>query len=80
LKRLWDGYENLELHAASDKLQTEDPELEARCVQLIADLTIHERRFQPQVLANMFEMVPLINSMKDKTIGFCALGKNFQLL
>jgi cysteinyl-tRNA synthetase len=84
LKRLWEAYENLDkLEAASDKLQAEDEELEAKCVKLIAEFDefMNDDFNTAKVLANIFELVPVINSMKDKTIAVSALSKKtFELL
>jgi cysteinyl-tRNA synthetase len=86
LKRLWDGYENLEkLLSMSGQLQTGagDAELEARVLKLISEFDefMNDDFNTAKVLANMFELVPLINSMKDKTIPVSALSKStFDLL
>lgn len=86
LKRLWEAYENLgKLGVASTELREEagDPELEARCSKLIAEFDefMNDDFNTAKVLANMFELVPVINSMKDKTIPVSALSKNtFELL
>jgi cysteinyl-tRNA synthetase len=86
LKRLWEGYENLgKLRALSSELRETpgDPELEARSSKLIAeyDEFMNDDFSTAKVLANMFELVPVINSMKDKTIPVSALStKTFELL
>jgi cysteinyl-tRNA synthetase len=86
LKRLWDGYENLErLQSMSGQLQAEagDAELEARVLKLIAEFDefMNDDFNTAKVLANMFELVPVINSMKDKTIPVSALSHStFELL
>jgi cysteinyl-tRNA synthetase len=84
LKRLWEAQENLaKLQATGDKLQAGDEELEAKCVKLIAEFDefMNDDFNTAKVLANMFEMVPVINSMKDKTIPVSALSKmTFQVL
>jgi len=84
LKRLWEAYENLgRLHASSDKLQAEDKELDAKCRKLITEFDefMNDDFSTAKVLANMFELVPVINSMKDKTIPVSALSKEtFDLL
>lgn len=86
LKRLWEAYENLgKLQAAGNELQAEagDPDLEARSSKLIAEFDefMNDDFNTAKVLANMFELVPVINSMKDKTIRVSALsGKTFELL
>ena len=86
LKRLWEGYENLgKLRAASYELQETavDTELDARSSKLIAEFDefMNDDFSTAKVLANMFELVPVINSMKDKTIPVSALSsKTFELL
>jgi len=86
LKRLWEAYENLgKLRAMSHELREEagDKELEARSLKLIAEFDefMNDDFSTAKVLANMFELVPTINSMKDKTIPVSALSKEtFELL
>src|SRR6185295_2596933 len=83
LKRLWEVYENLGRLHASDKLQAEDKELDAKCMKLITEFVefMKDDFNTAKVLANMFELVPVINSMKDKTIPVSALSKEtFDLL
>jgi len=86
LKRLWEAYENLgKLQATSYELQVEagDPELESRVSKLISEFDefINDDFSTARVLANMFELVPVINSMKDKIIPVTSLSKEtFELL
>ena len=84
LKRLWEAYENLgKLQAASFTPQAEDKELDAKVKKLIAEFDefMNDDFSTARVLANMFELVPVINSMKDKTISVSALSKEtFDLL
>jgi len=84
LKRLWEGYENLgKLYAVGDKLHAEDKELDEKVQRLIAEFDefMNDDFSTAKVLANMFEVVPVINSMKDKTIPVSALSKEtFDLL
>src|SRR5580765_7020477 len=86
LKRLWEAYENLgKLQSAlgGDKPQAEDNELDAKVKKLIAEFDefMNDDFSTAKVLANMFELVPVINSMKDKTIPVSALSKEtFDLL
>ncbi|HYM95089.1 MAG TPA: DALR domain-containing protein, partial [Chitinophagaceae bacterium] len=82
-KRLWEAYEKLQ--AMSYGLQEEKPdaELEARCLKLVAEFDefMNDDFNTAKVLANMFELVPIINSMKDKTIPVSALSRQtFELL
>jgi cysteinyl-tRNA synthetase len=84
LKRLWEAYENLgKLQAASYTLQAEDKELDEKVKKLIAEFDefMNDDFSTAKVLANMFELVPVINSMKDKIIPVSALLKEtFDLL
>jgi cysteinyl-tRNA synthetase len=84
LKRLWEGYENLgKLQATSDMPQTGDEELDTKVRKLVAEFDefMNDDFSTAKVLANMFELVPVINSMKDKTIPVSALSKEtFDLL
>jgi cysteinyl-tRNA synthetase len=82
LKRLWDAYEKLAQlsvvetgHALS--LQPTDAELDAKVKTLIAELPefMNDDFGTAKVLANLFELVPTINSMKDKLIPISALSK-----
>jgi cysteinyl-tRNA synthetase len=88
LKRLWEAYENLgKLRSALGghelRAEASDPELEARSSKLIAEFDefMNDDFNTAKVLANMFELVPVINSMKDKTIPVSALSSDtFALL
>jgi len=88
LKRLWEAHENLaKLGADSYRDGSREPgvdnELEEKVKKLIAELDefINDDFNTAKVLANMFELVPVINSMKDKTIPVSALSKEtFELL
>lgn len=69
LKRLWEAYEALKkLQGTSN--QAQDQELDAKCLKSIAEFEefISDDFSTAKVLANMFELAPLINSMKDKLI------------
>ena len=67
MKRLWEAYENLLKLPPANNPQI-DPELEARVVKLIADLDefIEDDMNTAKVLANMFELAPVINAIKNK--------------
>jgi cysteinyl-tRNA synthetase len=79
LKRLWEAYENLKkLSALNPELQAKagDPELEARCSKLIGEFDdfMNDDFNTAKVLANMFELVPVINGMKDKIVPVSSLS------
>ncbi|MFT3902927.1 MAG: cysteine--tRNA ligase [Niabella sp.] len=79
LKRLWEAYENLKkLSDRSSELSetAADADLDARVQKLVAEF----REFMDddfntaKVLANMFELVPIINGIKDKVQPFNAIS------
>lgn len=82
LKRLSEAYENLsKLQVAGNKAQ--DEELNAKVVKLVEEFEefINDDFNTAKVLANMFELVPVINGIKDKHISEAALsGETMQLL
>jgi cysteinyl-tRNA synthetase len=82
LKRLWGAYENLmKLQETSNK--TQDEELNTTVTNLVTDFEefINDDFNTAKVLANMFELVPIINSVKDQHIPGNALSsKTLELL
>jgi len=81
LKRLWEAYENLGKLVSSSKAQ--DEELDSKVVKLMEEFKefINDDFNTAKVLANMFELVPVINGIKDKHIAENALsGATLQLL
>ncbi|HEY6503568.1 MAG TPA: cysteine--tRNA ligase [Chitinophagaceae bacterium] len=83
LRRLWDAYEKLGVMSYEPGAGTSDHDLEAKSIKLIAELDefMNDDFSTAKVLANIFELVPVINSMKDKTIPVSALSKEtFELL
>ncbi len=84
LKRLWDAYEHLgKLTRDSGDAEAGDPELDARVAGLLKefDAFMNDDFSTAKVLANMFEIVPVINSMKDRIIPVTALSaENFLFL
>jgi cysteinyl-tRNA synthetase len=91
LKRLWEAFQWLsdvrwpEESAMPEGGQrsTVNEELTAKCLKLLDgfDEFMNDDFSTAKVLANMFELVPVINSMKDKTIPVSALSKQtFELL
>lgn len=78
LKRLWDAYENLgKLTAEGLQPTPGDAALDKRVATLLAEFDefMNDDFSTAKVLANMFELVPVINSMKDKTIAVTALSQ-----
>ncbi len=83
LRRLWDAYEKLRVLSYEPQEGTLNAELEAQCSKLIAEFDefMNDDFSTAKVLANMFELVPVINSMKDKIIPVTALSPStFELL
>ena len=83
LKRLWEAYEKLQAMRYEPQAGSPDAELEASSKKLVEEFDefMNDDFSTAKVLANMFELVPVINSMKDKTIPVTALSKQtFELL
>ncbi|MEO5946906.1 MAG: cysteine--tRNA ligase [Chitinophagaceae bacterium] len=83
LKRLWDAYEKLRVMSYEFQEGMLDEELDSKIVKLISEFEkfMNDDFSTAKVMANMFEIVPTINSMKDKTIPVSAISKEtFELL
>ena len=94
LKRLWEGYQTLAgfswpvTDTIPDNGQRSsdngfNTELDSKVKKLLEEFAefMNDDFSTAKVLANMFELVPVINSMKDKTILVTALSKQtFELL
>lgn len=79
LKRLWDGYETLKnIISANTNLphKAADKELEEKVTTRLHEFNefINDDFNTAKVIANMFELVPLINGIKDKTVSIDALS------
>ena len=75
LKRLWEAHENLKkIHGTSSKPQ--DEELDKKVNILIDEFEefLNDDFNTAKVLANMFELVPVINGIKDKHLPATALA------
>lgn len=70
LKRLWEAYENLKKLPVENFETSADAELEAKVLQWLNELEefMDDDISTPKVLANMFELAPVINSIKDGLI------------
>jgi cysteinyl-tRNA synthetase len=82
LKRLWEAYEWLRQLSPDSYPDTsyrlpETEELDQKVLGLLREFDdfMNDDFNTAKVLANMFELVPVINSMKDKTIPVSALSK-----
>ena len=75
LKRLWEAYENLSKIQGTAE-NAADAELNAKCVKLLSEFDefLNDDFNTAKVLASMFELVPVINGIKDKHIGVNALS------
>ena len=83
LKRLWEAYEVLQKLSPGEARTATDPELDERIKKLLTEIDefMSDDFNTAKVMANLFEIVPVINSIKDKLIGADALSKEtFALL
>ncbi len=78
LKRLWEAYESLmKLPSNESQATAGDPELDSKVGKLIEEMDefMSDDFSTARVMANMFELVPVINSLRDKIIPLSALSK-----
>ncbi len=70
LKRLWEAYEALQKLSVEGVTTASDTALDDKVNKLVAEFEeyISDDFSTAKVLANMFEIVPVINSIKDKNI------------
>ncbi|MBI1344376.1 MAG: cysteine--tRNA ligase [Terrimonas sp.] len=83
LKRLWEAYEKLQAMEYGTTPEKPDEALESKVSRTLAELDefMNDDFNTAKVLANLFELVPVINSIKDKTIPLAALSRTgFELL
>ena len=83
LKRLWEAYEILKQLPVAGYELPGDKELDAKCIKLLSELAefMNDDFNTAKVLANLFELVPVINSIKDGIIPGDALSSStMQLL
>ena len=76
LKRLWEAYDVLKKLPTPDGT-AQDPELDAKVTGLLdgMDEYMSDDFSTAKVLANLFELVPVINGIKDKHIHSDAMSK-----
>ena len=82
LKRLWDAYEALKNFSATNAAAS-DAELETKVLKLINgfDESMNDDFNTAKVVANMFELVSVINSIKEGIININVItGKTVELL
>lgn len=78
LKRLWEGYENLKnIQVASGAWQAADEELNTKVNRLLTEMDdfMNDDFNTAKVLANLFELLPVINSIRDKHIAITAISQ-----
>ncbi|MBN8787424.1 MAG: cysteine--tRNA ligase [Terrimonas sp.] len=78
LKRLWEAYDNLNKLTYTGTGDSEiDEELEKRTIELINgfDDSMNDDFNTAKVLANMFELVPVINSLKNGHLPLTSISK-----
>ncbi len=83
LKRLWEAYEVLEQLSVAEGQQASDTALDEKIVKLVNEFEefMDDDFSTAKVLANMFELAPIINSIKDKLVAPDAVsGSTMQLL
>ncbi len=83
LKRLWEAYEHLGKLAAEGQQSAGDGELDKKVKRLVTEFDefMNDDFNTAKVLANMFELAPVINSLKDRIIPLSALSsETFDLL
>lgn len=83
LKRLWEAYEVLQKLPVSETVQGTDAALDEKIVKLVNEMEefMDDDFSTAKVLANMFDLAPVINSMKDGHIAASAIsGATLQLL
>ena len=76
LRRLWDAYEILKKLEPEESNAGIDTQLEEKVKRLVNEFDefMNDDFATAKVMANMFELVSVINSMKDKTIPVGALS------
>jgi cysteinyl-tRNA synthetase len=77
LKRLWEAYEHLNKLEPVDNTTATDEELDKKVTKLVNEFDefMNDDFNTAKVLANMFELAPVINSLKDKIIPATALSQ-----
>ncbi|HSN59949.1 MAG TPA: DALR domain-containing protein, partial [Ferruginibacter sp.] len=76
MKRLWEAYEILQKLAIGNEQMAADLELDAKVNNWLDELPgfMDDDMSTPKVLANIFEMAPIINSLKDVLINVGAIS------
>jgi cysteinyl-tRNA synthetase len=76
LKRLWEAYEVLKNLPVSNNTTPTDAELDSKINNWLNEFEVFmdDDFGSPRVIANMFEIAPIINSLKDGLISFDAIS------
>ena len=76
LKRLWEAYEVLQKLTVGNNTTAADTELDTKILQWLNEFEefTDDDFSTPKVLANMFEIAPIINSLKDGLIAANAIS------
>ena len=83
LKRLWEAYEVLQKLENGNVQEADDTELDGKIIRLVNELEefMDDDFSTAKVLANLFELSPIINSIKDGHIAVGAIASaTIQLL
>ncbi len=83
LKRLWEAYDNLKKLSSANGTANINGEIDERCTRLLGEMDdfMNDDFSTAKVLANMFELVPVINGLKDKHLAADAINAStIQLL
>ncbi len=83
MKRLWEAYEVLMKLPVPAQNEASDPELDTRILKMVNEFEefMDDDISTPKILANMFEIAPVINSLKDGLIAPDAISSStFSLL
>ncbi|MBE7173880.1 MAG: cysteine--tRNA ligase [Williamsia sp.] len=77
LKRLWEAYETLQKMQTADFSSQPPTELDERLIRLLHEMDefISDDFNTAKVLANLFEIVPIINSLKNGHIEAAAISQ-----
>jgi cysteinyl-tRNA synthetase len=81
-KRLWEAYEVLQLLPTGADETATDGELEAKLIKWLQEFDefMDDDFSTPKILANMFEMAPIINSLKDGILTAGTISSSTLLL
>lgn len=78
LKRLWEAYEHLQKMTPGDHTEAADTELDEKVRKWVGEFDefMNDDFSTAKVLANMFELAPVINSLKDGLIPMNSIASS----